>query len=112
MKLSLHLGELRKRIFLILVVLAVTMVGGLLSASGILNYLRTLEPANTMSWNVFSPWDSIRLYMQIAFIVSVGVSMPFILHRCGRLFDPVFAGKRGRRHCDTFRWQHYYFWQV
>ncbi len=88
MKLSLHLGELRKRVFLILVVLAITIVGGFLTAAGILNYLRTLEPANTISWNVFSPWDSIRLYMQIAFIVAVGVSMPFILYQLWAFVRP------------------------
>jgi len=88
MKLSLHLGELRKRVLLVLIVLAVTMAGGFLSATGILNYLRTLEPANTISWNVFSPWDSIRLYMQVAFILSVGVSMPVILYQLWAFVRP------------------------
>jgi len=74
MKLSLHLAELRKRVFRIVAVLVVTMVGGLLTANDILAYLRSVKPADAVSWHVFSPWDSIRLYMQIAFIVSVGLS--------------------------------------
>jgi len=88
MKLSLHLGELRKRIFLIVVVLALTMIGGLLTATGLLNYLRTIEPAKAMNWHVFSPWDSIRLYMQVAFILSVGVTMPFILFQLWAFVRP------------------------
>ncbi len=57
-------------------------------SSGILNYLRTLEPANEISWNVFSPWDSLRLYLQIALIFSVGISMPIILFQLWAFVRP------------------------
>ncbi|WP_350356255.1 twin-arginine translocase subunit TatC [Cohnella hashimotonis] len=88
MKLSLHLAELRKRLFLILLVLAATMAGGLWIATDLLNYLRTLGPAAGIMWHAFSPWDSIRVYMQAAFLCSVGVSMPFILYQLWAFVRP------------------------
>lgn len=34
-----------------------------------------------MTWHVFSPMDSIRLYMMIAFAISLTVTLPFILYQ-------------------------------
>ncbi|WP_391574843.1 twin-arginine translocase subunit TatC [Cohnella sp.] len=101
MKLSLHLAELRKRVFRIVAVLVVTMVGGLLTANDVLAYLRSVKPADAVSWHVFSPWDSIRLYMQIAFIVSVGLSMPVILYQLWAFVKP---GLREEERSATFRY--------
>ncbi|MFC5401390.1 twin-arginine translocase subunit TatC [Cohnella soli] len=88
MKLSLHLAELRKRLFLILLMLAVTMAGGLWIATDLVNYLQTLAPASAISWHAFSPWDSIRVYMQAAFLCSVAVSMPFTLYQLWAFVRP------------------------
>ncbi len=58
-----HLGELRKRIIWVVLVLALGMVIGLFSAQPLIELLRNIPPANGMDWSVFSPWDAIRLYM-------------------------------------------------
>lgn len=96
MKLAAHLQELRKRILQVLVVVAATMAVGFWTATDILNVLRTLEPASTMAWNVFSPWDSIRLYVSIAFLFSVGVSLPFILYQLWAFVRPGLVEEERR----------------
>ena len=40
-----HLGELRKRIMWILVVLVLGMVGGLIAAKPVIRYLKSIPPA-------------------------------------------------------------------
>lgn len=76
-----HLGELRKRLLLILSVVVVTLIAGLVAAPHIIAYLKSVPPAADMSWNVFSPWDSAKIYMSVAFIVSIAISLPFILYQ-------------------------------
>lgn len=83
-----HLGELRKRIVWILIVLVVTTVLGLVIADPIIHYLKHVKPASEMDWNVFSPWDSMRIYMQFAFAVAMVISLPFILFQLWAFVKP------------------------
>jgi len=76
-----HIAELRKRILLILFVVVVTMAAGLLAAPRILLYLKSVPPASDIGWNVFSPWDAIRIYMNIALVFALAVSLPFALYQ-------------------------------
>ena len=74
-----HIGELRKRIIWVIAVLAATMIGGLFAAKPVLEYLKNVEPAKGIAWNAFSPWDAIGSWMQVAFVISLAVSLPFAL---------------------------------
>ncbi|NHN35210.1 twin-arginine translocase subunit TatC [Paenibacillus agricola] len=76
-----HLGELRKRIILVLVVLLMAMIAGLFIAPQILHYLKSRPPASDMVWNVFSPWDSAKIYMSVALAFSIVVTLPYILYQ-------------------------------
>ncbi|OPH53125.1 twin arginine-targeting protein translocase TatC [Paenibacillus ferrarius] len=83
-----HLGELRKRILWILVVLVIGMVGGLISAKPIIKYMKNIPPANTISWNVFSPWDALRLYMNFGLAVGILITLPVILYHIWAFVKP------------------------
>ncbi|HEY0826766.1 MAG TPA: twin-arginine translocase subunit TatC [Bacilli bacterium] len=74
-----HLSELRSRIVWVLVVLVAAMIGGLFAAERILEFLKEAALAKDVSWNVFSPWDAIRVYMQIAFVIALSAAMPIAL---------------------------------
>lgn len=76
-----HVAELRKRIILVMLVLVVTLIAGLFIAPRILLYLKGVPPASGISWNVFSPWDAIRIYMSIALAFAIAVTMPFALYQ-------------------------------
>ncbi|GGI46290.1 Sec-independent protein translocase protein TatCy [Paenibacillus marchantiophytorum] len=83
-----HLGELRKRIMWILVVLVIGMIGGLISAKPIIKYIKNIPPADTISWNVFSPWDALRLYMNFGLAVGLLITLPVILYHIWAFVKP------------------------
>ncbi|WP_397340941.1 twin-arginine translocase subunit TatC [Paenibacillus qinlingensis] len=83
-----HLGELRKRIMWILVVLVIGMVGGLVAAKPVIRYLKSIPPANDISWNVFSPWDALRLYMNFGLAVGLLITLPVILYHIWAFVKP------------------------
>ncbi|WP_171632689.1 twin-arginine translocase subunit TatC [Paenibacillus plantarum] len=83
-----HLGELRKRIMWILVVLVIGMVGGLVAAKPIIRYLKSIPPADGIGWNVFSPWDALRLYMNFGLAVGLLITLPVILYHIWAFVKP------------------------
>jgi sec-independent protein translocase protein TatC len=83
-----HLTELRRRLIWVIVVLLVTMGIGFFAASYLLDYLKSVPPASNMTWNAFSPWDGIRIYMQFAFVVAVVLTLPVILYHLWAFVKP------------------------
>lgn len=83
-----HLQELRKRIIRIVLVLVVAMILGLVLAKPIIVYLKAANPASQLEWNVFSPWDSIRIYMNVSFLFAMIVSLPFALYQLWLFMKP------------------------
>lgn len=83
-----HVGELRKRLLWSLIVLVISMIGGLFAAEPILDYLKSQPPANTIEWNAFSPWDPINIYMKFALIIGLSVSLPVILYHVWAFVKP------------------------
>ncbi|NOU67984.1 twin-arginine translocase subunit TatC [Paenibacillus sp. LMG 31461] len=76
-----HLTELRTRIIRVLIVVILTLIIGFVFAQNILLYLKQSSTASDITWHVFSPMDSIRIYMLIAFAVSLTLTLPFILYQ-------------------------------
>lgn len=74
-----HLTELRTRIIRVLIAVILTLIIGFVFAQQILRYLKQSSSASDITWHVFSPMDSIRIYMLIAFAVSLTLTLPFIL---------------------------------
>lgn len=88
MSLTDHLGELRKRIIWVLVVFAAAMIVGMYFAGPIINWLKHHGPAENIAWNVFSPWDSVRVYMQFSFAVASLVTLPVALYHVWAFVRP------------------------
>lgn len=83
-----HLTELRSRIFWVAIVLVVGMVAGFFCAKPLINFLRNMPPANGMQWAVFSPWDSLRLYMNFSFVVGVFITVPVAMYHAWAFVKP------------------------
>ncbi|MCR8643595.1 twin-arginine translocase subunit TatC [Paenibacillus sp. N1-5-1-14] len=83
-----HIGELRKRLIWVLVFLIIGMAVGLYIAKPVLLYLQQLPPANGMKWHVFSPWDSLRLYMSFALVIGFIVTMPVLMYHLWAFVSP------------------------
>jgi sec-independent protein translocase protein TatC len=83
-----HLGELRKRIFWIVLVLVLGIIGGFIVAKPILIYLQKASPLVIATWNAFSPWDTLRVYMQVSFILALIVTGPVALYHLWSFVKP------------------------
>jgi sec-independent protein translocase protein TatC len=83
-----HIGELRKRVLWSALFFVLAMVAGLVVAIPIIQYLTNVEPVKDLELNAFSPWDGIRIYMQVAVYVSFALSLPFILFQVWLFVKP------------------------
>ncbi|MDQ6420107.1 twin-arginine translocase subunit TatC [Paenibacillus sp. LHD-117] len=84
-----HLGELRKRLIYILIVLTLGLVLGITAAEPLYNYLMSLEPANTMTLHTFSLWDGIGMYMKIALVIALVITLPFTAYQLWAFVKPA-----------------------
>lgn len=83
-----HMGELRKRVLWSALFFVLAMIVGLMAAIPIIKLLTGIEPVKGMDLNAFSPWDGIRIYMQVAVYVSLVLSLPFILFQLWLFVKP------------------------
>ncbi|MDF2836233.1 MAG: Sec-independent protein translocase, TatC subunit [Paenibacillus sp.] len=84
-----HLGELRKRLMYVVIVLTIGLVLGLVAAEPLYNYLMSMEPANTMTLHTFSLWDGISMYMKFAFVIALVVTLPFTAYQLWSFVKPA-----------------------
>ncbi|QAY68463.1 twin-arginine translocase subunit TatC [Paenibacillus protaetiae] len=84
-----HLGELRKRIVYVLIVLLLALIGGLFAADPAYHYLTTREPANTMTLHAFSLWDGIGIYMKFAIVIGLIPTIPFAAYQLWAFVKPA-----------------------
>ncbi|GAA4828531.1 twin-arginine translocase subunit TatC [Paenibacillus vulneris] len=83
-----HLSELRKRIMWVLLVLIIGMVIGIIVAQPLIMYLKSVSPAKNIPWHVFSPWDSIRMYMSFALVTGLILTIPVALYHIWAFLKP------------------------
>jgi sec-independent protein translocase protein TatC len=83
-----HLSELRRRIIVVLSVFALAVVVGFLVADPIIHYLKQAMPARDIEWNVFSPWDSLRIYMNVALVVAAVLTLPVLFYQLWAFVKP------------------------
>ncbi|MGI2297509.1 twin-arginine translocase subunit TatC [Paenibacillus sp. GXUN7292] len=91
-----HLGELRKRLIYIIVVLVLGLVIGLLLAQPIYKFLMSQDPANTISLHTFSLWDGISMYMKFAFIIALIITLPFTVYQLWSFVKPALRENEQR----------------
>jgi sec-independent protein translocase protein TatC len=83
-----HLSELRRRIIWVAVVFVAMMIVGIVAVDDVLDYLRSVPPADRMVWHAFSPWSGIKVYMQFAFVISLVGTLPIALYHLWAFIKP------------------------
>jgi sec-independent protein translocase protein TatC len=83
-----HLTELRKRLIYIIIVLGLAVIAGFFVAQPVITYLKSVPPAADMEWNVFSPWDAVRIYVNVSVLFAVIVTLPFTLYQIWEFVKP------------------------
>nr|WP_211184494.1 twin-arginine translocase subunit TatC [Paenibacillus lemnae] len=88
MDLTEHLTELRKRIIWVLLLFVGGLIAGLFIAEPIYQYLTGSPQAQRFELNAFSFWDGIGIYMKIAALFSLVISVPFIFYQLWAFVKP------------------------
>ncbi len=83
-----HLGELRRRIIYILAVLLLGLVIGLVCANPIYQYLVSVDSAKDFQLHAFAFWDGIGMYMKIAMVVALVLTIPFTAYQLWAFVSP------------------------
>lgn len=89
MPLTEHLGELRKRIIYVLIVLVAGLIGGLFAADPAYRYLTSREPANDLALHAFSLWDGIGIYMKFAVVIALIPAIPYAAYQLWSFVKPA-----------------------
>jgi sec-independent protein translocase protein TatC len=88
-----HIGELRKRIIVIMIVLVVGLAIGLFLANPAYKYLMAQEPVNHMKFHAFSLWDGIGLYMKFALVIGLVPIIPFAFYQLWAFVKPGLGSR-------------------
>jgi sec-independent protein translocase protein TatC len=91
-----HIGELRKRVIAILIVLVIGLIIGLMLADPAYNFLMNQEPVKGMKFHAFSLWDGIGLYMKFALVIALVLIIPFAFYQLWAFVRPGL-GKREQK---------------
>ncbi|MBW7461115.1 twin-arginine translocase subunit TatC, partial [Paenibacillus sepulcri] len=83
-----HLTDLRRRIVFALAALLVSVAAGLIAAQTLIEWMKSMPPADRLAWNIFSPGDALRLYLNVGFISGAVVSLPFSMYQLWLFLKP------------------------
>ncbi|MFB5267011.1 twin-arginine translocase subunit TatC [Paenibacillus enshidis] len=84
-----HLNELRSRIIRVLLVFAAALVAGLATAEPVYRWILSAgQQRVSIELHALSLWDGIGIYMKIAFLLALAVSLPFLLFQIWKFVSP------------------------
>ncbi|SHN74144.1 sec-independent protein translocase protein TatC [Paenibacillus sp. ov031] len=106
MTLTEHLSELRKRLIYVLSIFILGLVAGFLVADPVYQYLTKAETAQGFVLHAFSFWDGIGIYMKIAGLFSLVITLPFTVFQLWKFVSP---GLRARERKATLKYVPYVF---
>ncbi|OZM55808.1 twin-arginine translocase subunit TatC [Lottiidibacillus patelloidae] len=82
-----HIDELRKKIIVVVGFFIVSLIGGLFLAKPLIKLMQ-VEVAKEITLNAFRLTDPIKIYMEIAFILAVVVTVPLALYQLWSFVSP------------------------
>lgn len=91
-----HVAELRKRLIRVILIFALFLVLGLWIAPVLLLFLKENTPALDFTWNAFSPWDGVRVYMTLGVVLAIVLTLPFALFQAWGFMNVGLKAKEQR----------------
>ncbi|MFD1175137.1 twin-arginine translocase subunit TatC [Paenibacillus puldeungensis] len=102
-----HLSELRRRLMLVCIVFTAVLVGAFFVVDPIYHYLTmNVVSGVRIELNAFSFWDGVGVYMKIAMLVALGITLPFLLFQVWAFVSP---GLRPQERKATLKYIPYVF---
>ncbi|MDR6227521.1 twin-arginine translocase subunit TatC [Desmospora profundinema] len=95
-----HLSEMRTRILWVFAFFVVFLIVGFVSAKPIIDWMKADILSGTMGRNlelhIFSPGETISIFMQFAFVVSLVLTSPVALYQAWRFVRPGLTDQERR----------------
>jgi sec-independent protein translocase protein TatC len=83
-----HLGELRKRLIIVLVFFGIALIGSFFFVEPIILYLQHTDEAKELTMNAFRLTDPIKIYFQFAFVIAFILTAPVLLYQIWAFVSP------------------------
>lgn len=83
-----HLGELRKRLIIVLVFFGAAMIASFFFVEPVILYLQKADEAKELTMNAFRLTDPIKIYMQFAFVLAFIMTAPVLLYQIWAFVSP------------------------
>ncbi len=83
-----HVGELRRRIMIIVIFFLIALIAGFFLATPLITYLQNAPTAQDLPMNAFKMTDSIRIFMTFAFASALIMIFPIILYQLWSFIRP------------------------
>ncbi|CAM4458041.1 twin-arginine translocase subunit TatC [Paenibacillus xylanexedens] len=106
MSITEHLSELRKRLIYVLIIFVLGLIAGFFVADPVYQYLTKAESAKGFVLHAFSFWDGIGIYMKIAGLFSLIITLPFTVYQIWKFVSP---GLKPRERKATLKYVPYVF---
>jgi len=90
-----HYAELRRRLIRVLIVFLFCFIAGFVFSEQIVRWLKAGAPAD-LDWHVFSPTDALWVWVQIAFITSLVVVLPYFFFEMWAFAAPGLNARERR----------------
>jgi sec-independent protein translocase protein TatC len=83
-----HIGELRRRIMIVVAFFLIALIAGFFLATPLITYLQNAPTAQDLPMNAFKMTDSIRIFMTFAFASALIIIFPVILYQLWAFIRP------------------------
>lgn len=83
-----HYGELRLRAIFTFCFFIISLIMGFIGSLYIIDFIKNTPPANSMTLNVFSPWDGFKVYTAFSLFFTLPLLIPFIMYQIYAFLKP------------------------
>ncbi len=90
-----HYAELRKRLIRVMIIFVLSFIAGFVFSERIVQGLKAGAQVQ-IDWNVFSPTDALWVWVQVAFISSLVVVLPYLLFEIWGFVAPGLTPRERR----------------
>ncbi|ANU26401.1 twin-arginine translocase subunit TatC [Planococcus versutus] len=91
-----HIGELRKRLTILVVFFVLALIISFFLAQPLIQYLQYTEEAKNLTLNAFKITDPLKIFMQVTMILALIMTSPLIMYQFWAFISPGLLDKERR----------------